>query len=194
MFYNAQIEINIQDFGNASVYYSYNNYTTFRDFLEYLAFLIQTVTICECSKFYYKSNKNNNYYNSNNNYHEIKLDNKIYDYQYNLTNLYLSKNRNCYCNNSYLKYSKYYLKREITQLNSKIFLNEKEISNLEKDKNDKKNKIENLEKKNENKNIQIKNLKEEKFKQKSNINTLENKINDLNKDKKNFRNGCKRRS
>ena len=188
MIYNDQIEINIQGHGNTSVYYSYNNDTTFQDFLEYLAYLIPNANICECSvfryKYNYKKNYYDNYFNNQNNYHDIKLDNKIYEYRNILTNLYLKTKKNCSCNNSFLKYSKYYLMNEIIKLKKKNILNEKEISNLEKDKNDKKNIIENLEKKNDKQNIQINNLKEEKSKQKSDINSLENKINNLNEDKK----------
>ena len=87
MFYNAQIQINIQDYGNASINYSYNNSTTFQDFLEYLVYLIPTVNICKCSTLYYKSDNINNYYNNFNNYQAIKLDNKIYDYRFYLSNL-----------------------------------------------------------------------------------------------------------
>ena len=51
MFYNAQIKINIQGYGNANIFYSYNDNTSFQDLLEYVAFLIPSANICQCSNF-----------------------------------------------------------------------------------------------------------------------------------------------
>ena len=187
MIYNAQIKVNIQGYGNTDVYYSYNNNTDFQDFLEYLAYLIPSANICQCSKFSYKI-KNYSHYN-NFFYSDINLDKKLYDFKSNFNNLCLNRNKKkCSCNNSFLYCSKsnfvQNFMNEFNNLNMKNNLNEKEISNLEKEKNDNIQKLENLQKQSDYQNIQISNLKAEKFKQINDINSLESKINDLNKDKK----------
>ena len=136
MIYNAKIKVNIQGYDNIDVYYSYNNNTDFQDFLEYLAYLIPSANICQCSKFSYKVK---NYGYKNFIYNDIKLDKKLYDFKNNFNNLCLNRNKKkCSCNNSFLYRSKsnfvQNFMNEFNNLNMKNNLNEKEISNLEKEK------------------------------------------------------------
>ena len=189
MLYNSEIKVDIQNTGNISIYYSYNANTTFKDFLEYLAYLIPTANLCLCFQFYnynysHKNKRSNNYNDYNNyynNHYNIKLSDKIFNFKGSFNNLYLNKEKKCSCNNSFLQCSKYELYQnlmnEIKELKKKNSLNEKEISYLENEKEDKIHKIKNLQKKNDS-------LEEEKHKQKNDINSLESKINDLNKNNK----------
>ena len=182
MIYNAQIKVNIQGYGNADVYYSYNDNTNFQDLLEYLAYLIPIANICLCSKF--------SYYNYHH-YYDIKIDEKIINFIKELNKLYLNKNKNnCSCNYSFLYHSKliFYqnFMNEYNKLKKKNNFNTKEMAKLQKEKNYILLMFENLKKQNDSQNIQIKNLKEENKKQIKDIQSLKSEINQLNIDKKNL--------
>ena len=182
MIYNAQIKVNIQGYGNADVYYSYNDNTNFQDLLEYLAYLIPIANICLCSKF--------SYYNYHH-YYDIKIDEKIINFKKGFNKLYLNKNKNnCSCNYSFLYHSKliFYqnFMNEYNKLKKKNNFNTKEMAKLQKEKNYNLLMFENLKKQNDSQNIQIKNLKEENIKQIKDIQSLKSEINQLNIDKKNL--------
>ena len=154
MFYNAQIKINIQGYGNAYINYSYHDNTCFQDLLEYVAYLIPSANICQCSKF--------KYYDYDYNY-DIPLDKKVYNFKNQFNKLCLNKNKkNCKCNAFFLNHSKYLLFQnymsQINNLEKKNNLNEQKISSLEQEKKYNINNLENLQKQNFIQNIQINNL------------------------------------
>ena len=63
MIYNVQIKLTIENYNQITIFYSFNENTTFEDFLEYLIYLIQDKRICHCFSFSY--NYNNKTYNIN---------------------------------------------------------------------------------------------------------------------------------
>ena len=187
MIYNAQIKVNIQSYGTTEIYYSYNDNTDFQDLLEYIAYLIPNANICQCSKFKYINNNVNNHFNFFN-YSDIRLDEKLMYFQSHFSNLYLSKiNIICNCNSKYLKSSKYLIYQnfmdQYNNLKKKNNLNEQKISSLEKEKKDNINKLEDLQRQNAYQNNQISNLQKENKKQIDNLNSLEGKINNLDKER-----------
>ena len=80
----AQIKIYIEGYGITDLNYTYNSNTSFQDLLEYIAYLIPSANICQCSKFQYGDY---NYYKN------IQLDKKLYDFkkQFNKLSLFNKK-------------------------------------------------------------------------------------------------------
>ena len=90
-FTNCKIDILVND-KTYSIYYSYNDNTTFQDLLEYFSFLIPSLNICQCYNFQAFENKKN----IDNNLIIISKCSKITDYQDYLKNLRIIKvQKNC---------------------------------------------------------------------------------------------------
>ena len=177
MINNTEVKIFIFE-KKYSIYYSYNYKSTFQDLLEYIAYLLPELNICEC--FGFIALNNNFYYNNNNKYFLIPNNNLISNYTSYLKDLYLNNIGKMYCTkheNNYLKYSKKSLF---------AFLEREKNSNYSLQKENKNNKSEiiNLKDKNKQNNDKINKLKEEKEQKIKEINNLEGDIKNLNKDKK----------
>ena len=179
MITNTEVKIYFQK-KNYSIYYSYNYNSTFQDLLEYIAYLLPELNICECFEFIAQNNNFNYYYNNNKEYFSIPNNYLISKYTSYLKGLYLNNNGQLYCpkhNINYLNYSKKslfsFLQNEINSYNS---LKEKNKNN--------ESEIINLKDKNKQKTDKINKLKEEKEKKILEINNLEGDIKNLNKDKK----------
>ena len=179
MIYNYKIKIIFRKNYHQTIFYSFNENTTFDDLLEYIAYLIKDENICHCFIFSY-------YYNYKS-YEINDFNAKIIDYKYILDNLYLSKISKkfiCNCgdaNSQYLKCSK---KRIFEYYNQSINNNENKIKNLENQKKDDDIKFKKLKEENININKQISNLKRENIEQKNNINILEENRKDMDKKNK----------
>ena len=81
MIYNYKIKIIFRKNYHQTIFYSFNENTTFDDLLEYIAYLIKDENICHCFIFSY-------YYNYKS-YEINDFNAKIIDYKYILDNLYL---------------------------------------------------------------------------------------------------------
>ena len=179
MIYNCKIKVIFGKNYLQTIFYSFNENTTFDDLLEYIAYLIKDENICHCFIFSY-------YYNYKS-YEINDFNAKIINYKDILDNLYLSKISKkfiCNCgdaNSQYLKCSK---KRIFEYYNQSINNNENKIKNLENQKKDDDIKFKKLKEENININKQISNLKRENIEQKNNINILEENRKDMDKKNK----------
>ena len=137
MIYNVKIKLTIESDYPTTIFYSFNEYSTFEDLLEYIIYLFQNKTLCHCFQF--------SYYYEFEKYYIDGLNAKIFDY-YKLDilgNLCLSKNMKlCLCNNSeYLK-SKKEIFDNLEKKNKDINI---QISKLKKENIEQKNNINSLE-------------------------------------------------
>ena len=145
--HSSDFRIKINNSSIVKIIYSYNNYTTFQDLLEYLVRLIPSFNICNCYEFEISNEK-------------ISKDSLICNYSKKLDKINLSKkNQSCeHSFNNFLKEPKIFLlsliqdmQKTILDLYNKI----NKVNKLEKDLNlknieinESKNEIENLQKKN----------------------------------------------
>ena len=171
MIFNIKIELTIQGKKPQTIFYSFHEYSTFEDLLEYIIYLFQDKTICHCFSF---SSKSYIFREVN-----ISLKNNIIEfYKFKDSNtlcLSLSKIRqDCNCNKSlYLK-----SKKDIFD----NFVNS--YKNLEIQKEDEVKKFNKLKKKNIDIQNQLSSLKTENTKQKNEINALEENRRDMDKKNK----------
>ena len=122
MVYNVKIQLTIGNGITETIYYSFNNNTSFEDLLEYIIYLFPDKKICHC--FYFS------YYYKYKDYYINDLNSKILDYKKYLDYLYLSKyKKHCNCAHfEYLKskkeiidkYYKCYSSNQSLQLNNEI--------------------------------------------------------------------------
>ena len=183
MIYNVKIQLTIGNGIPETIFYSFNNNTTFEDLLEYIIYLFPDKKICHC--FYFS------YYYKYKDYYIDDLNSKKLDYKKYLDYLYLSKDKkHCNCAHfEYLKskkeiidkYYKCYSSNQSLQLNNKI--NEYKINNLERQAKTNEEKYNQLKSENNDINQKINYLKQENSEQKNSINILEE--NKKNMDKKN---------
>ena len=144
--HSSDFRIKINNSSIVKIIYSYNNYTTFQDLLEYLVRLIPSFNICNCYEFEISNEK-------------ISKDSLICNYSKKLDKINLSnKNQSCeHSFNNFLKEPKIFLlsliqdmQKTILDLYNKI----NKVNKLEKDLNlknieinESKNEIENLQRK-----------------------------------------------
>ena len=171
MIFNIKVELTIQGKKPQTIFYSFNEYSTFEDLLEYIIYLFQDKTICHCFSFSY----NIHIFRKVN---IISLKNNIFEFykskDSNTLYLSLSKIRqDCNCN----KYLYFKSKKDIFD----NFVNS--YKNLEIQKEDEVKKFNQLKQENIDIQNQLSSLKTENTNQKNEINALEK--NKRNMDKKN---------
>ena len=129
-FTNCKINISVNN-KNYEIYYSYNEKTTFQDLLEYFIFLIPSLKLCQCYRFHFFENKNNNFSQAI----LISESSKIGQFSDFLKNLSLIKNQvNCEHNKqNLLLYSKndiiYWHKKVVKESRAEIKRYEEFVNN-----------------------------------------------------------------
>lgn len=73
MSYNQQLTIYIEENNSYSIYFSYNQNTTFQDLFEFIIYSNPEKNICPCYKMQY-------YHNSNSRYYDLSLNENVYNY------------------------------------------------------------------------------------------------------------------
>ena len=163
--FNEKVILNCEDNSNSYTFnYSYNENTSFQDLLEFVAFLLPELDICQCNTFKIINPKNKN--DKNNKFSDIINESKIFKNKMLLNNLYYKGNIQCSCKSIYKNCFKNSKKVIID------YLNELEQSKI-KDSEEKKDVTEN---ETDSKDNIIIALKNEKQKLSEHINSLEKKL------------------
>ena len=124
MTYNQQITIYIQSSNNYSIYFSYNQNTTFQDLFEFIIYNNPEKNICPCYKMQY-------YNNSTGNYYDLSLNENVYNYinnnSYRQYNLVIKKDIQHEKHKNFFKLSKFHINNILNKYMKNL---ERQINNF----------------------------------------------------------------
>ena len=112
----CQLTIKVENKGEISPYFAYNENTTFEDLLEFIAYYYPSINICPCSQFKGQYEKSNELIDIDNNWLVMSYISKFYFFK-------IENRKECQCNQQFKEYyrkSKKYIINDIIQKNHNL--------------------------------------------------------------------------